>query len=480
MSEQKRKSATANPENYFWIMSEPAFMYMPTRTLMESGAVTQQVGLQAAKAIKNQRACSNLTWAPGSDTFLKDKAIVDGIWFDHPGNNLFNTYRAPAPIKDGDPAQAGPWLDLGAMLWGDDLPHMLDWLAFKVQFPAVKINHSLVLGSREHGLGKDSWLAAVHRGVGRNNWGNIGATAALDYAEHNYTSFLRKSILRVSEVHDLGAKRFKFYELTKDWGAAPPETITVADKHVKAHPIANVVGVIYTTNHLTDGVHIDPKDRRHFVAWSERVVSDFAPGYWGAYWRWLGFDRDMKRTLEPGQIAGDEHVAAFLMARDLSAFDPFAPPPKTAAWQAIVSASAEPQDAELLDVLDRMGDDWIFAGIPSKPDAVTMPQIATQAKHMGNRDLATLFSDPGKRRAAAHRLDAAGFASVTNPNAANGYWTMSGSRMTCYARADHTPAERLDAVRRMVVRETEWHTLTPAQADALADAEAVADFGPGA
>src|SRR6202035_2228254 len=116
MSEQKRKSATANPENYFWVMSEPAFMYMPTRTLMESGAVTQQVGLNAAKAIKNQRACSNLTLAPGADMVLKDKAVVDGVWFDHPGNNLFNTYRPAAPTKDGDQDKAGPWIEVGAML----------------------------------------------------------------------------------------------------------------------------------------------------------------------------------------------------------------------------------------------------------------------------------------------------------------------------------------------------------------------------
>lgn len=477
MSEQqKRKSATANPDNYFWILSEPAFMYMPTRTLMESGAVTQQIGPQAAKAIKNQRACSNLTWAPGAETFLKDKAIIDGVWFDHKGNNLFNTYRPPAPTIEGDATKAGPWLELGEKLWGIDWPHILDWLAFKVQNPAVKINHSLVLGSREHGIGKDSLLAGVHRAFGRNNWKNIGATAALNYAENNYTSFLRASILRVSEVHDLGPKRFKFYELTKDWGAAPPETLTVADKHVKAHAIANVVGVIYTTNHLTDGVHIDSKDRRHFVAWSEIKVSDFAPGYWSSYWQWIGRDSEGKSTLQPGQVAGDEHVMAFLLAHDLSAFDPFAPPPKTAAWETIVSASAEPQDAELLDALDHMGDDYIFDGVPSLPDAVTIPQVAAQARHMGKRDIAALFSDTAKRRPAAHRLDAIGFVSVANPNISTGHWKMNGSRMTCYARAALSPAERIAAVFAMVERD---RILSAPLTAAQADAEAVADFGAG-
>jgi len=473
MSEQKRKSATADPDNYFWIMSEPAFMYMPTRTLMEGGAVAQQVGAVAAKAIKNQRACSNMTWAPGFETFVKDKAIVDGVWFDHPGNNLFNTYRAPAPIKDGDPDKAGPWLDLGAMLWGDDLPHLLDWLAFKVQRPSVKINHSLVLGSREHGLGKDSWLAGVHRAVGRNNFKNIGATAALNYAEHNYTSFLRASILRVSEVHDLGEKRFKFYELTKDWGAAPPETITIADKHVKAHPIANVVGVIYTTNHLTDGVHIDEQDRRNFVAWSERLVRDFAAGYWAAYWRWLGFDAEGIRKLEPGQVAGDEHVAAFLMARDLSAFDPFAPPPKTAAWRKIVTASANPTDTGLLDVLDTMGPDVSWLG-KQPPDALTMGQVAMAARRCGKLGIADLFEGSRNVRKAAHRLDACKYVSVANPNRADDLWIVNGARTTCYARADLASPEQVAAVQAMIARDV---PLTADQARALAHADAMADFG---
>jgi len=454
--ETKRKSATADPKNYFWIMSEPAFLYTPTRTLMESGAVTQQVGLTAAKAIRKERVCSNLTWAPGRSMYLKDVAIVDGEWFDHPGNNLFNLYRPPTPVKGGDPDQAGPWLELGEMLWGADLPHLLDWLAFKVQNPGVKINHSLVLGSREHGLGKDSWLAPMGRAVGRNNFKNIGATAALNYAEHNYTSFLRSVILRVSEVHDLGERRFKFYELTKDWGAAPPETLTVADKHVKAHAIANVVGVIYTTNHLTDGVHFDPHDRRHFMAWSERSVNDFAPGYWNRYYQWRGYDEGGNR-IRSDQVSGDEHVTAFLAARDLSNFDPKAPPPKTAAWQRVVTVSGNTDDAELTNVLEHMGDDWIFDGVPSMPDALTMPLVARQAARDGNFELRGLFADAGKRRRASHRLDTARYVSVANPDAANGYWSIRGQRLTCYARANLSESAKLAAVRRLV----DWENSLP-------------------
>ena len=47
-------------------------------------------------------------------------------------------------------------------------------------------------------------------------------------------------------------------------------------------------------------------------------------------------------------------------------FDPKAPPPKTPAFWDIVDANRAPEDAELADVLDKLGN----------PDATTLIQIA--------------------------------------------------------------------------------------------------------
>jgi hypothetical protein len=52
---------------------------------------------------------------------------------------------------------------------------------------------------------------------------------------------------------------------------------------------------------------------------------------------------------------GIGHVAAYLAALDLAPFDAKAPPPKTAAFWAIVDAHRAPEDAELADVLDSIG-----------------------------------------------------------------------------------------------------------------------------
>jgi hypothetical protein len=53
----------------------------------------------------------------------------------------------------------------------------------------------------------------------------------------------------------------------------------------------------------------------------------------------------------------------------LSAFNPKAPPPKTPAFWDIVDANRAPEDAELADILDRLGN----------PAAVTLAKVIAQA-----------------------------------------------------------------------------------------------------
>jgi hypothetical protein len=69
------------------------------------------------------------------------------------------------------------------------------------------------------------------------------------------------------------------------------------------------------------------------------------------------------------EFRGDRHVAAYLAELDLSKFDPKAPPPKTAAFWDIVDANRAPEDAELADVLDRLGN----------PVAITLAQVQSEA-----------------------------------------------------------------------------------------------------
>ena len=111
-------------------------------------------------------------------------------------------------------------------------------------------------------------------------------------------------------MRDLGDRdRYGFYEHTKTLIAAPPDTMLIDEKNIRAYRVPNLVGVVFTTNHRTDGLYLPADDRRHYVAWSDLTPDDFPAGYWAELYRW--FDDDG----EGG--AGAAHVAAYLAARDL-------------------------------------------------------------------------------------------------------------------------------------------------------------------
>jgi hypothetical protein len=92
------------------------------------------------------------------------------------------------------------------------------------------------------------------------------------------------------------------------------------------------------------------------VAWSELTKADFQDGYWQGIYDWYAQE-------------GNRHAAAYLRELDVSGFDPKAPPPKTPASYSIVGSDASPEETELGDVLDALGN----------PVAVLLSEILAKA-----------------------------------------------------------------------------------------------------
>ena len=334
-------SSTASVDDFHAFLPQRKYWYVPTRELWPAETINSILGKGAATALDINKPTHGVTWAPGKPTIIKDLLVHKSGWLDKRGAHTFNLYLPPKPIG-GDADKAGPWRQHGDFIWGEYHQHIERWLAHRIQFPQVKINHGLVMGSPKQGIGKDSYIAPARRAVGEWNFADVAATRAFEkFANEN--SFLESVILRINEAHDLGDKRFHFYERTKDWFAAPPETLMIRDLWIKQHPMFNLVGPIVTTNHLTDGLYLPPEDRRYYVAWSDRRPEEFTEQYWNDLWNWY-------------QDGGLEHAARYLATLDLSDFDPKAPPPKTAAWHAIVNANMAPEGGELADLLDAIGD----------------------------------------------------------------------------------------------------------------------------
>jgi hypothetical protein len=346
-----------------------------------------------------------MTWQPGSPEIIEGYVIQEGEWIAAPGRKVFNQYRAPDVIM-GDASQAGPWCDHIRAVYPDEADHLFRWFAHRVQQPGEKINHALVLGGPP-GVGKDSMIEPVKYAVGGWNFVEISPKQLLG----RFNGFVKSIILRISEARDLGdIDRYAFYDASKVYMAAPPNVLRCDEKHLREYAVANVCGMLITTNYKTGGLYLAPDDRRHFVAWSDRVKEDFSEEYWTRLWQWY-------------EQGGRAHVAAFLAELDLSSFNPKAPPPKTPAFWKIADSYRAPEGGELADVVDALGN----------PDALTLDDLRNKA----NDEFRDWLSDRKNRRAIPHRLDVAGYVPVRNPNdKRDGHWRVNGRRQAVYVRSE--------------------------------------------
>ena len=377
----------------------------------------EQKTIAATNWLDQNRPVEQMTWAPGLPMIVQDRLISNGGWIDRHGVSCFNLYKPP-DIKLGDASKAGPWLEHVANIYGEQAKHIILWLAHRIRRPQDKINHALVLGGNQ-GVGKDTLLEPIKHAVGPWNFNDVTPQHMLG----RFNGFVKSVILRINEARDLGdVNRYQFYHHLKSYTAAPPDVLRVDEKNLREYSVLNCCGVIITTNHKADGIFLPADDRRHYVAWSDATKEDFAADYWTTLWGWY-------------ENGGYGHVAAYLAGLDLSGFDPKASPPKTAAFWDIVDASRAPEDAELADVLDRLGN----------PNATTLIRVQNAA----TGDFQSWICDRKNRRQIPYRFEQCGYVPVRNDAAASGLWVINKTRQVVYAKASLSVRDRLTAARKL-------------------------------
>jgi hypothetical protein len=414
-----------------------SYIFTPTREMWPAASVNSRIPsvaitedgkekkICAAAWLDKNRSVAQMTWAPGLPMIILDRVVSDGGWIENRGVSCFNLYRPPA-IQHGDPNQADLWLNLVEQVFPNDCNHIVSWLAHRVQRPEEKINHALVLGGAM-GIGKDTILEPVKHAIGPWNFQEVSPQQMLG----RFNAFVKSVVLRISEARDLGdINRFQFYDHLKAYTAAPPDVLRCDEKHLREHAVFNVCGVIITTNHKADGIYLPADDRRHFVAWSEHVKEDFTKEFWDRIWLWYA-------------RGGMCHVAAYLANFDLSNFNPKAPPPKTQAFFEIVDAHRAPEDADLADIFDRLGN----------PDATTLIKICNEARG----DFQIWIKERKNQRAIPHRLETAGYVPVLNETAKSGLWVIHGKRQRIYAKAALAPRDRFKAASALMASSSTSH-----------------------
>jgi hypothetical protein len=313
------------------------------------------------------------------------------------------------------------WVDLVHRLYPNEADHLFDYFAHRVQRPHEKPNHAIVLGGAQ-GIGKDTILEGVVQAIGPWNMQSISPGDLLD----KFNGYAKAVLLHIVEARDLELNRFQFYETSKHYITAPPDVLRINEKHLRPYYIPNLCGVVLTTNHKTGGLYLPRDDRRHFVAWSEVEREAFSEQFWRDFWAWY-------------HAGGFGHVAALLAARDLSTFDPKAPPPKTEAFWAIVDANVAPEEAELADAIDVLG----------RPTVVTLERLVSAVSN--NDDFRNWLKDRRNRRQIPFRFEQVGYMPVRNDAANDGLWKINFRRQAVYGRQDLDRRTLLEGARALTV-----------------------------
>ena len=228
--------------------------------------------------------------------------------------------------------------------------HVLNVLAHKVQYPGHKINHAVLLGGKP-GSGKDTLFAPFFWSVGGPAKLNC-AVVKNDDLTSQWGYGLECEVMEIAELRQAEAKDRRALENhLKPIIAAPPEYLPINRKGLHPYMALNRVLVVAFSNERV-AISLPSDDRRWFVAWAEAGRLPEAEAV--ALWNWYH---------HRGGFAG---VAAWLAARDVSAFNPSAPPPMTEAKAIMIDAGMSTAESVLTEMLrERRGP--FAAGVVGSP-----------------------------------------------------------------------------------------------------------------
>ena len=278
---------------------------------------------------KGARILKGVTYAAGESILCARDGIVFG-----------NRWRDARPVAT--PGNIKPWLDHVERMIPDDKEraHVLDVMAFKLQHPERKINHAVLHGGNP-GSGKDTMWAPFFWSIGGKALRNVSlvrneeVTSQWGYA-------LETEVLVINELRQSEAKDRRALENTlKPLIAAPPEFLMVQRKGLAPYDLVNRLQVIAFSNERV-AINLPSDDRRWFVIWSDAPRMRDEDG--AAMWAWL-------------ESGGKSAVAAWLHARDVSAFAPGATPMLTEAKAIMVEAGMSGAESFLVDLMrHRLGE----------------------------------------------------------------------------------------------------------------------------
>lgn len=280
------------------------------------------------RAALGSRLLTGLTYAAGESVLVaKGSSAHANKWRDH--------------RPKGVPGDVSPWLAHAERMLPNaaEREHVFNVLAFKRQNPGKKINHA-ILHAGLPGSGKDSLYAPFLWSIGGPTLANVSEARA-EEVTGAWGYSLESEVIVLNELRQRqDGDRRALENALKPIIAAPPELLLVNKKQTHPYYVANKVQVLAFSNERA-AIAIPANDRRWFVVWSSAGPMDSADAQ--ALWDWYNG-------------GGMAHIAHWLDARDVSAFNPGAPPMLTDAKLAMIDLTLSGGEAAVADMArERIG-----------------------------------------------------------------------------------------------------------------------------
>lgn len=281
--------------------------------------------------------------------------LTDGT-FEMNGVRMVNTYRpssvpqAADVISDNGQRAINHFVAHIHLLCGgrgEVARHVLQWLAFCVQKPGVKIRHAVLMRGIE-GDGKSVIGSAMAMIMGQPNVKQISPKVL----GTDFSDWAQGACLAVMEELKLtGHNRYDILNALK-----PMITNDIIPVHPKGKAevnVQNTMNYLAFTNHM-DALPLTDIDRRWFVVftpWSDS--SDLR-----AATQNLGYaePKHYFNELHTGIAEHAAHLRRYFLDTDLEGFDPHAPAPITEEKQAMVGVSGSPEEQLVREVLAAGGE----------------------------------------------------------------------------------------------------------------------------
>ena len=188
---------------------------------------------------------------------------------------------------------------------------VLDWIAYPLQNPGAKMPTSIIMHGDE-GSGKNLFWEIVQA-----IYGEYGSVVGQDQLESKFNDYLSKKLFIIGD--EVLSRQEMRHLKGKLKAMISGKTLQIETKMMPVRPEANHVNLVFLSNELQPNA-LDASDRRHLVVWT--------PPKRERSW--------YQAIVNCAESGGREAFYYGMLHRDLSKFDPFAPPPVTEAKTALI------------------------------------------------------------------------------------------------------------------------------------------------